>query len=398
MKSDSASVDEEALTEYRWDVFIAHDVTTYVPLQHTFQLFNCIPRAEFPNALQFGVKILVDNAFRLGAPSYEQLTPVAHFLPSTESDVYDNLSVWSGCGTHVEGKDLLFYTAVSRQELAAAADPSDSRSLGMIPQRMFVAASEDGGLHWERCQSDPLIDLNSGENIWYERSSVDNAIEGQAQANSACRDPFVFQATVERNLFNDDATELESGKYYMLFTGRVNSKYAVDGSDIHFRGCIGVASANRAEGPYHLRAPILNLGVFGDMELPHLVNKDGKTYMFFSVQDKCIDGTNSTDGDFAKNLGLAPDVRCSYGYVFDALTSSWIPMNDRGGHIESPAGIYGIRIYQDPDRPAQYGARGFFLPLGHPREDGYKEFTMTPNLVVDWGEDDHIRISLPNSS
>ncbi|MEJ2417381.1 MAG: hypothetical protein P8Y45_10710 [Exilibacterium sp.] len=383
------------LQEYRWDVFIAHDADSFRPLGLTYELFNRINPRDFPDKMQHGVRIMVDSNFSIADQESGQLTATSVFEPSTDPDALDNLSVWSGSGTRVDEREYLYYTGIAKSDLAEAENPSDPRSLGVVPQRMFGAVSSDGGKQWKRLPKAPLVDLDSPDNLWYERSAQDNAVAGIVSVNSACRDPFVYRATEANNLFADDASEIAKGKYYMLFTARVNSENEPTGiTNLHYRGCVGVAWAYSPEGPFILQEPILNLGIFSYMELPYLVMKNDRVYLFFSVQDHCIDGRASTDVHFAKSIGIEPDKRRLYGYVFEPNFSKWVPMNDRGGLIDSPQGVYGIRVFQQPDAPNKYGARGFFLPSNCERTDGFVDFSLTPLLRVEWNDDGTIRITL----
>ena len=393
-----------SLKDYRWDVFLSHNPQTLVPEGLSFELCNQIRPEDLPDKMQYGVKVIVDQQFDIADAQADKLSVQSEFLASQNDQDLDNLSIWSGCGIRENHSDYLYYTGVSRQELADMDSPENPSSLGMIPQRIFVAISTDEGQNWQRGDNNPLIDLNDASNLWYERSAQDNQVHGQVSANSACRDPFVYKATTVLNLFSDDAETLEHGKYYLLFTARVNQDFAPADTDIHFRGCIGVASADNPQGPFKLQAPILNLGLFGDMELPHLVMNRGELFLFFCVQDRCIDGSISTDPEFLKRLGVPPYARCSYGYRFDSVDHQWRPMNARGGWVESPQGLYGIRFFEDPANAHSsgaeaYGARGFVIPVDdvneEDREDGLAEFTLSPLMQIDWPSNNLVRAWLP---
>ena len=391
--ADDPSLDH--LEDYRWDIFITHDPRNFAARCPTFELFNKIDPANFPDKLQYGVKVLVDNHYEISEPSADQLSATSVFQPADAPDSLDNLSIWSGCGITHQDDLLLYYTGVSAQELACTEAPEEPKSLGMIPQRMFGAISNDRGRSWQRLPNNPLVDLANQSNNWYERDSRDNVTNGQVCVNSACRDPFVFQATEQYNIFDDDSQTIAAGRFYMLFTARVNADQApMHQQDIHYRGCIGVAYSDSPLGPFHLQEPILNLGLFGDMELPHLITKGGEIYLIFCVQDKCIDGQTSTDSKFAAQIGIDANQRHSYGFRYNPTTQNWQPMNDRGGLIESPAGLYGIRIFNDPKQAGQFGARGFVLPNQAPQESPLQEFTLSPLLKVDWPEDARVKITL----
>ncbi|MEQ8173310.1 MAG: family 43 glycosylhydrolase, partial [Candidatus Eremiobacterota bacterium] len=163
------------------------------------------------------------------------------FLPGPAGS-WDDGPIWTGnVYKKNDGTYLFFYTARNHRD-------------GQF-QRIGLARSENG-VTWERSDK-PLV---VPDGTWYETMEI-------SPVYRAWRDPFVIK-------------DEKSGKYLMYITAK--TKY---GHDI-YKGCIALAVADEIEGPYEVKQPVLAPGLYAQMEVPQIIEKEGKVYIFFSCQEK----------------------------------------------------------------------------------------------------------------
>ncbi|USI72447.1 glycoside hydrolase family 68 protein [Sphingomonas morindae] len=196
---------------------------------------------------------------------------------------------WSGCAvvdpTH--RRLTLHFTAAGRRDEAV---------LG-FEQRLFVTEARlslvDGVPRLEGWTSpeetlrpdgiDYVVDLQGG---------------GGVGTIKAFRDPY---------LFRDPAT----GTDYLLFAG---SSARVDSP---WNGVIGLGT--QVEGGWRLDPPIVSaVGLNNELERPHALVHQGRTYLFWSTQAKV----------FAEGGPIGPTGL--YGLVGESITGPWRPINGSG--------------------------------------------------------------------
>jgi beta-fructofuranosidase len=118
-------------------------------------------------------------------------------------------------------------------------------------QRIGLATSEDL-IHWERHPGNPLIEADPQ---WYEILDLD------LWHDQAWRDPWVF---------------MHEGKFHAYITARCNS------GQKSARGVIGHAVSTDIVN-WVIEPPVTEPGEFGYLEVPQLVEIEGRWYLFFSV-------------------------------------------------------------------------------------------------------------------
>lgn len=172
-----------------------------------------------------------------------QILPDA-FCPS-EGAAWDDYLTWTGSITKSAGTWYFYYTGGCRSEYGKV-------------QRIGLATSRDL-LNWIRYPGNPLIRCNP---TWYE--SLDLSVWHE----EAWRDPWVFQHP-------------HTGDWHVFITARLNHG-APDG-----RGCIAHA---RSKDLFHWEVlpPVTALGDFGHMEVPQLIEIQGKYYLLFSVSKEVL--------------------------------------------------------------------------------------------------------------
>ncbi len=245
---------------------------------------------------------------------------------------WDDLSVWSGNAYRENGKYYLFYTGRNRRD-------------GWPPektQRIGLATSTDG-LRWRKTGK-PLLEPDGR---WYETPGSE-----YGETSPVCR------------AWRDPVVVKENGKYYMFFTAKTR-----DG-DPRYRGCIGLAVANRMEGPWEVRPPVLAPGRYAEMEVPQLIHRNNRWYLFFSTLKEGYSPT------WAEQFSPTTGLHC---YVADRLTGPYRALNG-SGIVETPDNLYTIKLVDKPDHPGDYLAYGWYR-ADHGNE---KAFTLSPMMPVTW--------------
>lgn len=314
--------------------------------------------------------------------------------PSERFEDKDNLSIWTGSTIYDKdnGKYYFYYTGRDSKDYqrVGAKEISEKPFTGMIPQRVFIASSDDG-INW-KADHKPVIDLDLPENEWYENESWiagDSCIKG-SEANFfgmpvgyACRDPFVVK---------------DDGKYIAFFAANDNKKRSKElNFDPHYRACVGVAVADSPEGPFKLKPPVLTNGKYNQMEVPMHIKKGDKHYLFFSNGWDCLDKKPAYNPEWAAKIGVEPKSYRLNCYVSDnGILGDYKPLKGTG-IVKIPPNIYDVQFVEDKDNPGQYNAIGWFVK-NREREDGRVEqaFSLAPLMKVNW-DDDNINVEFDES-
>lgn len=160
--------------------------------------------------------------------------------PKTE-DVWDNASTWTGSVFHHAGTWYLFYTGAKHQEK------------GLI-QRIGAATSTNL-IDWQKHPKNPLI---VADPQWYEMLELD------MWHDHAWRDPWIFEL---------------DGRFHAFVTARANQGHK------SARGVVAHATSDDLI-QWEVGPPIAAPGEFGHMEVPQLVEINGRYYLIFCVGHK----------------------------------------------------------------------------------------------------------------
>lgn len=252
---------------------------------------------------------------------------------------WDDGPIWTG---NVYKKDngeyLFFYTARNHRD-------------GQF-QRIGLATSEDG-VTWER--SDKPLSVPDG--TWYETMEI-------SPVYRAWRDPFVIK-------------DEKNGKYLMYITAKTKNGHET------YKGCIALAVADNIEGPYEVKPPVLAPGLYAQMEVPQIIQKDGKVYLFFSCQEK------DYNPEWAeKTGGPQTGLHC---FVSDSLYGPFTPINGTGIITGSKDNLYTVKLIAHPGREGNFLAIGWYME----NKNTQKALTLSGPMEVLW-EHDRIKIKVEN--
>ncbi len=212
-----------------WDFWLVTDGGEY----HLFHLQAPITR-DGPDARHWQVSI--GHAVSADLVSWRRLPDA--LAPGPPGD-WDDFTTWTGSIVRHGGEWCLLYTGTCRAER------------GLV-QRIGLATSTDL-VGWHRHPDNPVLELDP---TWYE--PLDLAL----WHDQAWRDPWVFR----------DASD---GTFHALITARAN--HGRPGT----RGVIGHATSPDLR-QWTVRPPISEPGGFGHLEVPQLVELDGRWFLLFS--------------------------------------------------------------------------------------------------------------------
>jgi len=301
---------------YLWDSWVLKDGDTY-RLYHLDAPMTADPEARH------------DLARIRGAVSKDMQTweDVGEILGPGPSGAWDDKAIWTGDTFRHDGKYLLFYTGRNQRD-------------GQT-QRIGLATSTDG-IHFERGK-EPLLEPDAR---WYETDEP-------SPIYKAWRDPTVVY---------DDST----GKYLMYFTAKTK-----DG-DEKYKGCIGLAVADNMQGPYEAQPPVLAPGIYAQMEVPQIIQRGGKVYLLF----------NSAEKDYSPELAKKTGGPQSglVAFVGDSLRGPFEPMDGHGVVLGSEANLYTVKLQDDPERPGEYVAYGWYME----DQPGQKAMTLSQPMPVNF--------------
>jgi tetratricopeptide (TPR) repeat protein len=184
-----------------------------------------------------------------------------------------------------------------------AASPSEPH---ILHERIGLSKSTDA-THWEH-QSDVFLEIDKryygSKNSQYKEIIVEHI---------SWRDPFVFK-------------DQELQKYYMFITAYDNNRVG------HYNGCLGLAVADKVDGPYQVLPPILRptfdetnqKGIFNEMERPQIIFRNEKFYVFFSATVRQI------NPEWIDKVGTEQITDSSlYCYVAEQITGPYQPLSEK---------------------------------------------------------------------
>jgi levansucrase len=219
---------------------------------------------------------------------------------------------WSG-STRLDPKSgtvTLWFTAAGRREGGP-----------QFEQRLFVSTGQlDATGELPKITGWSVVsETLHNDGALYADTAVAESVPGRIKG---FRDPFWFR---------DPQTQLG----YLLFTA--SQPTAASTSD--YDGVIGIAKADDADGQSTftaLPALIDAMGVSNELELPHIVYRDGRYYLFWCTQE----------GVFAPGGPTGPTGL--YGMVASTLFGPYEPLNGTGLVLANPAAeprqAYGWRV------------------------------------------------------
>jgi beta-fructofuranosidase len=216
-----------------WDFWLAQDGPDY----HIFYLQA--PRSLGDSELRHW-NVSIGHAVSQDLWEW-QVLPDALSPSPADGDAFDNYTTWTGSIIRHEGLWYMFYTGGSRAER------------GLV-QRIGLATSTDL-VHWKKHPVNPLIAADPRR---YELLDLD------LWHDQAWRDPWVFGHPNE-------------GNFHVFITARVNYG-PTDGR--------GVIAHARSDDLIHWETlpPVTRPGDFGHLEVPQLVEIEGRYYLLFCAQ------------------------------------------------------------------------------------------------------------------
>ncbi len=154
---------------------------------------------------------------------------------------WDDMATWTGCVVQrPDGLWMMFYTGISRAERGHV-------------QRIGAAISPDLR-NWQKMGADPVV---TADPKYY------HTLKFQNPQDEACRDPFVFP-------------DPDGNGWHMYFTA---SGHRADPKE---NGVIGHATSPDLEN-WTVEPPIWEGDLYGELEVPELLEVDGRWYLLFST-------------------------------------------------------------------------------------------------------------------
>jgi beta-fructofuranosidase len=265
-----------------------------------------------------------------GAISYDMKLwkDIGLVLNVNPANAWESGRMLAGCTYKEDGIYYLFYSAAGEGE-------------EIMNEGIGLATSVDG-LYWQRCSTDQLVKPDDNHR-WYGRYK--RQMGNYEYDHYQWRDPYILK---------DDKT----GSYYMFICA-----YLKEGGEGKFRGCVGVAVANKISGPYELLPPAAIPVVEGtkespyyEMERPQVIYKNGKYHLFFSCW------TTWLNPKWIQKVGQEQISDSSlYWYVSDHITGPFKPVNEKPIVKGSEkTGMYGTNFFPAPDNPQEFIAYGWY--------------------------------------
>lgn len=235
--------------------------------------------------------------------------------------------------------------------LAGNIVPGNISADGHREFHLFYGGSPGGdGLLTEEIGLAKLVITPSGELQWNDVKTVE--LEGWEQYYDYSTHPEKPEITHRQK--RDPFIVFHDGLYWMFTSAAARTTSEV------YKGCIGLAVSEKAEGPYKaVRSPffpcqITDAGEDGlcyDCERPHVFFHDGHWHLFFSAREK-LTRTDllQGDGDILNDSSL-------HHYQSTRIQGPYHPVSDRPiveGSTET--GLYGINfITPDDGKVLAYG-------------------------------------------
>ncbi|GAB4524407.1 MAG: hypothetical protein Tsb0014_02850 [Pleurocapsa sp.] len=244
----------------------------------------------------------------------------------------------------------LFYSAASSQDI--------------LEEKIGLATSVDG-ITWKK-RKKPF--LQQDKRFYGSYPSVFNEKPGK---QTPWRDPYLVK-------------DPDTGKYYMFITT------SFQGDDTFYKGCIGLAVADRIDGDYEILPPVVlplvegtQESIFGEMERPQVIYKNGQYHLFCSATVKNINPRwlEQVGKDGITNFSL-------YWYVSDKITGPFEPISEKPVVKGSEyTGLYATNIIEAPN--------GTLFATGS--EGMSKTLELSSRYPVIW-EDDRLEIIVDRKS
>jgi len=273
------------------------------------------------------------------SPDHRHWTVLADAVHPGPDGSWDDLATWTGSTIGHEGGWFMLYTGVNRAEQ------------GLV-QRIGLAVSEDL-VHWDKHRGNPVLEADPR---WYE------LLDQGRWRDQSWRDPWLFR-------HGDDEM------FHALITARSRSG-PPDGAGVlaHAR------STNFTE--WEVLPPLTDSGEFAQVEVPQLVQLDGRNVILFS----CLAEDHS--GMRLKRLGV-PGRTGTFTFSARHFSGPYAPGDApvtthdgrlgtlyAGKLIEGQAGGYRFMAFRgDGDRhflgeltdplPARQGADGHIVVFSH---------------------------------
>ena len=202
-----------------------------------------------------------------------------------------------------------------------------------VEQTVGLASSADG-VNWN-FRPTPLL---KPEPRWY-GSSTRPGCEPSDPLNNIIqfRDPYVVK-------------DPETGKYYMYITAVAARNVA---TSLSYKGCIGLAVADKIDGPYQCLPPAAETllegteeSIYYELERPQVIFQNGRYYLFFSswarwVNRKWVERVGR-DGISDSSI---------YCYVSDRIAGPFKPLNEKPIVKGSDrTGLYGTQFIANPQK------------------------------------------------
>lgn len=294
---------------WTWDVWFPTGINGLCDPSHMFHLQA--PRSLKPNERHWRSTVghAVLNGNRWARSDTSALTP-------DELGNFDSTGIWTGGMTSLppgyEFPEIMLYTGVQRTNRPT--------------QNIGLAHTKDIGLHrWSKFRFPVIV-----PSAPYCSESVPEPI---------FRDPFPF--------FGPD------NELYVAFAARLaNAPYP-------YNACIGLAVANDTSlTQWQLLPPLVDgTGKFKEMEVPQVVNFEGKWYTFFTVHD------THYSQDWLRKAGFASNgLHC---YVSSRLFAESAPANQGHGGVWDEKFTRGLRLLsrhpykEGPIIPGKFPALGW---------------------------------------
>ncbi|MBD2776044.1 glycoside hydrolase family 68 protein [Iningainema tapete] len=249
-------------------------------------------------------------------------------LDVNPDNAWESGRMLAGC-THKE--DDIYYLFYS-----AAGEGAEIMNEGI-----GIATSVDG-LHWQRSLTNQLVKPDNNYR-WYGRFK--RQMGDDEYDHYQWRDPYVVK-------------DHQTGKYYMFICA-----YLKEGGEGKFRGCVGVAVADKITGPYQLLPPAAipviegtNESPYYEMERPQVIYKNGQYHLFFSCW------TTWLNPKWIEKVGKDQITDSSlYWYVSDCITGPFKPVSEKPVVQGSEkTGMYGTNFFPSPDNPDEFIAYGWY--------------------------------------
>jgi beta-fructofuranosidase len=297
-----------------WDFWFARDGADY----HIFYLQA--PRSLKKEILRHW-HVSVGHAVSGDLRSWEVL-PDAFGPAPADSNAWDNYTTWTGSIIAHDGRWYQFYTGSNRAEQ------------GLI-QRVGVAISDDL-LTWTKHPGNPVL---TADPRWYEE------LDQTMWHDQAWRDPFLFQ---------------HDGRFHAYITAR-----GLQGEPSG-RGVVAHAVSDDLLN-WECRPPVSEPGEFGQLEVPQLVEIDGRHFLLFCT------GYNEFSKARRARLDV-PDVIGTHYLVGDGPLGPFRMIEDEFLQADHAGSLYAGKVVQDPQgnwvlisTRAWTGDGGFVGEIGDPQ-------------------------------